>query len=197
MQRGRCPHESALKQQPFPAALQGAWRLQQRRVGMRRCISRTSIHAQKCAMSSRGIRYCFDAALRQRRRSSLAIGQTMLTDHMERTSTMCAYSVPTFVFLASLAAAAEVRVPTLAVAKSCKSMSSLAAGGLSSDKCLEQENAAKAELEKSWSTFSAPDRDKCISLAHGGGYPSYIELLGCVQMARDARALEQKYKTDT
>jgi hypothetical protein len=110
---------------------------------------------------------------------------------------MRAFIIPTFVLVASLPAAAEVRVPTLDVAKACKSMSSLAAGQLSSDKCLEQENAAKAELEKSWSTFSAGDREKCTGLANLGGYPSYIELLGCVQTARDARSLEDKYKAET
>jgi hypothetical protein len=103
----------------------------------------------------------------------------------------------TALLLTCLPAVAEVRIPALDINKSCKSVSSLAVGQVSSEKCVEQENAAKAELQKTWSTFAAGDRERCTGLATAGGYPSYIELLSCVQMARDARNLEEKYKTET
>jgi hypothetical protein len=127
----------------------------------------------------------------------MAIGWIMLIECKQRTNIMRASIIPAFVLLASLPAAAEVRIPNLDVEKACKSVSSLAVGQVSSEKCLEQENAAKADLQKSWTTFQAGDRERCTGLATAGGYPSYIELLTCVQMARDARNLEQKYKTDT
>jgi hypothetical protein len=110
---------------------------------------------------------------------------------------MRAFALSTALVLACLPAAAEVRIPTLDAEKSCKSVSSLAVGQVSSEKCLEQENAAKAELQKSWSTFAAGDRERCAGLAVAGGYPSYVELLTCVQMARDARNLEERYKAET
>jgi hypothetical protein len=110
---------------------------------------------------------------------------------------MRAVIVPTSLVFVSLSFAAEVHVPALDVEKSCKSVSSLAVGQVSPQKCVEQEMAARTELQKSWSTFGASDRESCAALAVEGGNPSYIELLTCVQMARDARALEQKYKVET
>jgi hypothetical protein len=110
---------------------------------------------------------------------------------------MRAFLLSTALLLTCLPAAAETRLPALDVEKSCKSVSSLAVGQVSPAKCVEQENAAKTELQKSWSTFAAGDRERCTGLASAGGYPSYIELLSCVQMARDARSLEDKYKAET
>ena len=114
----------------------------------------------------------------------------------KRMIAMRAFVFSTALLATYLPAAAEVRIPTLDVEKTCKSASALAVGQVASDKCIEQENAAKTELQKSWSTFAAGDRERCSQLAHVGG-PSYIELLTCVQMARDARNLEDKYKTET
>jgi hypothetical protein len=110
---------------------------------------------------------------------------------------MRAYIVLTALLPTCLLAAAEDRIPSLNVEEACKSVSSLATGQVSAEKCIEQENAARAELQKSWSTYASRDRERCSGLAVAGGYPSYIELLTCVQMDRDARALEEKYKSET
>ncbi len=55
--------------------------------------------------------------------------------------------------------------------------------------CLDSEHATRDELVKQWSTFSATDKTACTNEATMGGDSSYTELLTCLEMARDVRAL--------
>jgi hypothetical protein len=55
--------------------------------------------------------------------------------------------------------------------------------------CLDGEQAMRDELVKQWPTFVAADRQSCVSEATMGGESSYTELLTCLEMARDVRAL--------
>jgi hypothetical protein len=105
--------------------------------------------------------------------------------------------VSTTLVISAACLAAEVHVPALDVEKSCRSVGSLAVGQVSPQKCIEQEMSARTELQKSWSTFGAGDRERCTALTVAAGNPSYIELLSCVQMERDARELEQQYRKET
>ena len=81
------------------------------------------------------------------------------------------------------------QVPTLAVAESCKAAARIAvADGQSFDACMKDENEARAQLLQSWQSFSAAERTQCTAEASMGGSASYVELLVCVQIARDADA---------
>jgi hypothetical protein len=55
--------------------------------------------------------------------------------------------------------------------------------------CLESERATRDELVKKWSEFTASDRTSCVNEARMGGDSSYTELLTCLEMARDVRAM--------
>jgi hypothetical protein len=55
--------------------------------------------------------------------------------------------------------------------------------------CIESELAVREELVKQWSSFSADDRTHCINETTMGGESSYTELLTCLEMARDVRAM--------
>jgi hypothetical protein len=55
--------------------------------------------------------------------------------------------------------------------------------------CIESELAVREELVKQWSSFSADDRAHCINETTMGGESSYTELLTCLEMARDVRAM--------
>ena len=55
--------------------------------------------------------------------------------------------------------------------------------------CLDSEHATRDELAKQWSGFSAADKNACTNEATMGGDSSYTELLTCLEMARDVRAL--------
>ena len=64
------------------------------------------------------------------------------------------------------------------------------------ESCIESENAARDKLVKEWSQFVAADRVRCVDETNMGGPPSYVEVLTCLEMARDARALRRD-KGDT
>lgn len=97
----------------------------------------------------------------------------------------------------SLITVAADGVPTLKVETSCK-----AAGiegmqtGRTTDSCLNDEKAAREDLVKSWSSFSGDDKTHCLSLVSTGGGPSYVELLSCLEMSRDAKKIAQGRKVD-
>jgi hypothetical protein len=55
--------------------------------------------------------------------------------------------------------------------------------------CLDSEKSTRDELAKEWSTFSAADKTACTNESRMGGDSSYTELLTCLEMARDVRAM--------
>lgn len=58
-------------------------------------------------------------------------------------------------------------------------------------KCIDSEKVIREQLVKQWSSFSADDRKHCVYGSVMGGDSSYTELLTCLEMARDVRALRQ------
>jgi hypothetical protein len=57
------------------------------------------------------------------------------------------------------------------------------------DRCSDDESAALRQLETDWAQFVGVDRRQCVATATIGGVASYVELLTCLEMARDlARA---------
>lgn len=82
-------------------------------------------------------------------------------------------------------------VPSFNVEPTCK-------GGLDSpglnerySRCIAEERAARSKLEAGWSTYPAADRTQCSDTARMGT-PSYVELLTCLEMARDASKMKLK-----
>jgi hypothetical protein len=57
--------------------------------------------------------------------------------------------------------------------------------------CVKSEMTIRDQLVKQWPAFRASDKANCIGEANAGGFPSYSDLLTCLQMARDARKLGQ------
>lgn len=55
--------------------------------------------------------------------------------------------------------------------------------------CMDEEQSAQQKLEDLWSTFPADQRSDCAEAERIGGYPSYIDLLECLQAAQAARKL--------
>ena len=83
------------------------------------------------------------------------------------------------------------RVPQLNVEPVCKGIAEQ--GGVTfRDPHVEQEKKNCIESEqvvKQWSSFSTDDRTHCINETTMGGLSSYAELLTCLEMARDVRAM--------
>jgi hypothetical protein len=58
--------------------------------------------------------------------------------------------------------------------------------------CLQSEQTTRDELVKQWSNFSPPDKTSCVNESRMGGESSYTELLTCLEMARDVRAMREQ-----
>jgi len=91
-------------------------------------------------------------------------------------------------FLAVVSAAHAAEVPKLNVERMCReSAAADPAINFDSKRCLESENRARDELAGKWTTFPAADRLECTQLATLGGTASYVALITCLEMNRDAR----------
>jgi hypothetical protein len=62
-------------------------------------------------------------------------------------------------------------------------------GGSSANyyRCSQAEADALEELRSQWAQFVDADRSSCLSSATIGGFSSYVDLLTCLEMARDSR----------
>jgi hypothetical protein len=53
-------------------------------------------------------------------------------------------------------------------------------------RCSQDEAAALEQLKANWTQFTGVDRSTCLSVATVAGFASYVELLTCLEMAREA-----------
>ena len=102
----------------------------------------------------------------------------------------------TMIVSAALPARSD-ETPVLDVQPVCRGIASQSAGpleaGLVKDtfkECVNSEQVVREQLKKEWSAFSAFDKQHCVALAKTGGESSYTELLTCLEMSRDVRALQ-------
>lgn len=60
-------------------------------------------------------------------------------------------------------------------------------GGPSADlaRCSRDEAAALRQLQEAWAQYSGADRKACTTEATIGDFASYVELLTCLEIARD------------
>ena len=86
-------------------------------------------------------------------------------------------------------------VPTLDIEAGCRAAAKMG-GRLSLDEslrqCLADEKSAHRELERQWSEFPPALRQRCVDTTETGGDPSYVEVLVCLQMGRDAAEMEKR-----
>jgi hypothetical protein len=74
-------------------------------------------------------------------------------------------------------------VPKFDIPRECRSE-----GGSTAvlEKCAAEEANARDQLQPQWIQFSPRDKAVCIRETTVDGTPSYVELLTCLEMARDA-----------
>ena len=53
--------------------------------------------------------------------------------------------------------------------------------------CSEDEGAAVRELQRAWAQFAGADKKNCVAMTTIGSLASYVELLTCLEMARDVK----------
>jgi hypothetical protein len=92
--------------------------------------------------------------------------------------------LPIAIMAALTPVAVSDTVPKFDIARECRLESGLNADY---DRCSEDEGSALRELQKMWTQFAAADKRSCIATTMIGGFVSYVELLVCLQIARDVR----------
>src|ERR1700751_1742258 len=106
---------------------------------------------------------------------------------------------PALLLGVSLAIPVVDKVPSLDVEQVCDGIAQQ--GGVSfhdpniaveKKNCLDSEHSVRDEIAKQWSSFSSADKTACTNEATMGGESSYTELLTCLEMARDVRALHNE-----
>jgi hypothetical protein len=81
--------------------------------------------------------------------------------------------------------------PVLQVGPSCEAAGRGAVVlGRNKEACLADENAALDTLKQNWAKYVAGDKTLCIGMESTGGPASYVELLSCLEVNRDAHAIQ-------
>jgi hypothetical protein len=84
-------------------------------------------------------------------------------------------------------------VPRFNIDANCDAEAAASAGialSQSAGACKQDEQNAHDQLVKQWAQFRPSDRVTCVALASEGDAHSYVELLTCLEMANDARTLQ-------
>ena len=75
------------------------------------------------------------------------------------------------------------QVPELNIEPSCAAAAQAAVElGRTEDNCKSEEYDARNKLKQDWSKYSAAQQQHCTLLSALGGFPSYVELLTCLEM---------------
>jgi hypothetical protein len=82
--------------------------------------------------------------------------------------------------------------PKLNVAPSCDA-AARGSVGRNAQSCMDDEREAKDSLTKTWLQYSRAHKTPCVGMTTRGGPSSYVELISCLEIMKDAAAI---YKTD-
>jgi hypothetical protein len=86
-------------------------------------------------------------------------------------------------------------LPKLDVKATCRRAQPLSGGEKSAYQgCLDDETEAQRELSRTWFDFKPGSRTTCTQETNIGGGPSYVELLTCLQLDKQAREAEVENK---
>ena len=95
--------------------------------------------------------------------------------------------------LASTEVVAQAGIPTLEFAQGCRNTAAGRATVL--ENCMRDEQRARQKLTTEWNKFPHADRTECTALARMGTVlQSYVELITCLEMAKEARELPKSAK---
>jgi hypothetical protein len=85
-------------------------------------------------------------------------------------------------------------VPNIDIQKTCREAATVNGAAPTQsdiDSCVGDEQGARDELAKDWAQFSDPARTRCVRTSTDYA-PSYVEVLTCLSMARDAKGLPEE-----
>jgi hypothetical protein len=93
--------------------------------------------------------------------------------------------------VAQTALAEAAQLPRFNITATCRQAQPLTGDKSVFQSCMSEESSARNKLAKSWSTFKPGSRTSCVGEAQEGGTPSYVDLLTCLQLDKEAGALPQ------
>lgn len=98
-------------------------------------------------------------------------------------------AIPALLMGATLAVPIADRMPTFDVGPGCRAATTLMTLDPKRQKlCLDDEASARAQVAQQWARYPAGDRTRCTAEAQLDGLPSYVDLLECLTLAREAKA---------
>jgi len=81
--------------------------------------------------------------------------------------------------------------PKLNIGSSCDAAANgVISAGRDEEACLGDELAAQEMLAKNWAQYSRAHKTQCVGMTTQGG-PSYVELISCLDIMRDADAIRK------
>ena len=84
-------------------------------------------------------------------------------------------------------------VPTYDVAATCRAESQGDPGAGIAASCMAQEQSARETLARQWNQFTAQSKTTCMQTETDvAGVRSYVELLTCLQIAKDVKSLPKE-----
>jgi hypothetical protein len=69
--------------------------------------------------------------------------------------------------------------------------------GRDSTACQRDEQDARSKLEKDWGQYNTTQRSRCTGFAGLDRAPSYVELLTCLEIAKQAEELPEESRMGT
>ena len=89
-----------------------------------------------------------------------------------------------------LLVAAVDQVPKLDTRPTCAGVENFIAAPGTIATCEQDEQQAHDALNTQWQDFPAADRNNCVAETRIGGFPSYVQVLTCLELERDARTVK-------
>ena len=101
-------------------------------------------------------------------------------------------AIAALLFGLQVATAVADDVPKLNVTTSCEAAAKYSVvAGRDNGSCLGDERDAQSTLAKNWSKYNTADKTQCVGTVTTGGPPSYVELLSCLEIMRDAKDIRE------
>jgi hypothetical protein len=111
-------------------------------------------------------------------------------------TTMIAFAVGIALVIISLGSQIGLAVadspPKLNAGPSCDAAAQGAISlGRDKEACMGDEREAEDVLTKNWSQYTRAHKTQCVGMTSKGGPPSYVELISCLDIMKDAAAINK------
>jgi hypothetical protein len=105
--------------------------------------------------------------------------------------------LPIMLIASQVVLAADV-VPKFNLEETCRRAGEVSISlGRTPGDCKRDEEDAHNKLQQDWAQYSPAQRTSCVRFSSLGNSPSYVELLTCLEMAKQAKELPEASKMGT